>query len=130
MLKVFFNDSKTMERYSSGNLPSFFVSLCLSTDLTYSVTAFDSLSSPPMPFGITAWLGDKFLMLPVVGTTTITRLYQLITLFETIITGLVFFISPPIVGSRLTRYISPCFINLPDPLYFGSFHYQWVEIHW
>ncbi len=104
-----------MSRYLLDNFPSFLVNLFLSIDLICSATAFDSLSRPPMPFGIMTWLGDIFLVLLVIGTTTITWPYWLIELFETTTTGLVFLISWPIVGSRFTRYTSPCFIKLLDP---------------
>src|SRR5690606_15806843 len=83
--------------------------LLLSTVRIWSIATI-----PFFPLCLTDTLVGYFFKLVVIGARTIVFKYLFISFGEMITQGLVFFISLPMVGSRLTRTIEYCFKSIPQ----------------
>src|SRR5690606_34356777 len=83
--------------------------LVLSTVRIWSIATI-----PFFPLCLTETLVGYFFKLVVIGARTIVFRNLFISFGEIITQGLVFFISLPMVGSRLTRTIAYCFKSIPQ----------------
>src|SRR5690606_191423 len=102
----------TSLHWSISELDSF--SKTLITRVLSTVRIWSMAIIPFFPLCLTETLVGYFFKFVVIGARTIVLRYLFISFGETITQGLVFFISLPTVGSRLTRTIEYCFKSIPQ----------------